>query len=243
MQNLQAFRDSSASVGDGPALQRAAEESGYLFFRGLVEPWTVLQLRARVTSICAALGWLAGGYDPYLGIARPGVKVGAYDDPYWIAFQAQVAVLPEFTAVGVHHRIIHVLQSLWGAPVTARCGDICRAMSPNSPELTTVAHQDHFYVRQSVKLWTVWLPLGDCPVELGGLAILEGSHKWGLLEHRGEGVGRQGVEPDGEQTWLTENYICGDAVMFNSLTVHRALPNLSGNYLRLSVDYRYRPGP
>jgi len=29
--------------------------------------------------------------------------------------------------------------------------------------------------------------------------------------------------------------------MFNSLTLHRAAPNLTPDRLRLSADYRYRP--
>ena len=33
----------------------------------------------------------------------------------------------------------------------------------------------------------------------------------------------------------------GDAILFNCLTVHCALPNVTRNQVRLSVDYRYQP--
>jgi ectoine hydroxylase-related dioxygenase (phytanoyl-CoA dioxygenase family) len=33
----------------------------------------------------------------------------------------------------------------------------------------------------------------------------------------------------------------GDAILFNCLTVHRALPNMTRDHVRLSVDYRYQP--
>ena len=33
----------------------------------------------------------------------------------------------------------------------------------------------------------------------------------------------------------------GDAILFNCLTVHRALPNVTRDHVRLSVDYRYQP--
>jgi ectoine hydroxylase-related dioxygenase (phytanoyl-CoA dioxygenase family) len=33
----------------------------------------------------------------------------------------------------------------------------------------------------------------------------------------------------------------GDAILFNCLTVHCALPNMTRDRVRLSVDYRYQP--
>jgi hypothetical protein len=40
--------------------------------------------------------------------------------------------------------------------------------------------------------------------------------------------------------WLSTDYKCGDVLIFGSLTVHRSLPNLSGDRFRLSVDFRYQ---
>jgi ectoine hydroxylase-related dioxygenase (phytanoyl-CoA dioxygenase family) len=33
----------------------------------------------------------------------------------------------------------------------------------------------------------------------------------------------------------------GDAILFNCLTVHRALPNVTPDRVRISVDFRYQP--
>ena len=84
-------------------------------------------------------------------------------------------------------------------------------------------------------------PLGDCPRVLGGLAILPGSHRAGLLAHGANGADQvaPGREPD--PGWATIDYRCGDVLMFGGLTVHGAGPNRSGNQLRLSVDHRYQP--
>jgi hypothetical protein len=66
------------------------------------------------------------------------------------------------------------------------------------------------------------------------------SHHQGALEHAGEGLGKQMVGMGDDAAWATANYRCGDVVMFNSLTVHRAGDNLT-NRLRISADYRYQP--
>ena len=217
------FTDSSAIAHDAERLRRSAEESGYLFFRGLVAPAAVGALRDQVVPRCEKHGWLARGGAP---------------DP--VAFLAEVLSLPAFVALGDDPAILAVLSRIFQGPVATRCGDVCRVVSPESPESATPPHQDQFYVRGAANLWTVWVPLGDCPRTLGGLAILPGSHRAGLLAHSG-GAGHPapGSEPDAR--WATTDYRAGDVLMFGSLTVHGACPNLSGNRLRLSVDYRYRP--
>ena len=40
--------------------------------------------------------------------------------------------------------------------------------------------------------------------------------------------------------WFSSPFDLGDALFFHSKTVHQGVPNLSGNRVRLSVDYRYQ---
>ena len=42
-------------------------------------------------------------------------------------------------------------------------------------------HQDFIHIQGSPNVWTAWLPLGDCAHDLGGLSLLVGSHKLGVL--------------------------------------------------------------
>lgn len=146
------FTDSSAIAPDAERLRRSAEESGYLFFRGLVAPAAVGALRDQVVPRCEKHGWLARGGAP---------------DP--VAFLAEVLSLPAFVALGDDPAILAVLSRIFQGPVATRCGDVCRVVSPESPESATPPHQDQFYVRGAANLWTVWVPLGDCPRTLGGL--------------------------------------------------------------------------
>jgi ectoine hydroxylase-related dioxygenase (phytanoyl-CoA dioxygenase family) len=86
---------------------------------------------------------------------------------------------------------------------------------------------------------TVWLPLVDCPLDLGPLAVAEGSHLLGrrpYLAVRGARVLPCDAS-DLTGAWSTATFCAGDALVFHCMSVHRALPNLTGS-VRLSVDFR-----
>ena len=77
---------------------------------------------------------------------------------------------------------------------------------------------------------------------MGGLSVLTGSHKFGVLPvSRSLGAGglRAHFQKIGGD-WVSSPFELGDLLLFHSHTVHKGLPNLSGNRLRLSVDYRYQ---
>jgi hypothetical protein len=46
--------------------------------------------------------------------------------------------------------------------------------------------------------------------------------------------------PQEVASWHTTNYEAGDALLFHSLTMHKAMPNLTENQLRVSLDNRYQ---
>src|SRR5205823_13078506 len=98
----------------------------------------------------------------------------------------------------------------------------------NNAVQTTAAHQDHWYIRGTPATYTVWTPLGDCPIELGGLAILRGSHRGGFIEHRLNAEKKYaGHGLDDDQTpageWLAGDFAVGDFLLFHSFTIHKAL--------------------
>jgi ectoine hydroxylase-related dioxygenase (phytanoyl-CoA dioxygenase family) len=235
---IQPLHESNAL--DTTAARRDADDYGYLFFRRLIGADQILALRRRVLENCRRAGWVSDDAACLEAFAQPGIRLGAYDER-WLSFQQRVLPLPEFVALGRHAAILGILENVFGGPVMSDRGNTCRVMSPRAPEFTTPPHQDYYYVRGSTELWTVWLPLGDCPTEQGGLAVLPGSRALGLLPHAGDGPGRQGAVIGDDGVWATGDYACGDVLMFHCLTVHRALDNLSADRLRISVDYRYQP--
>lgn len=228
--------DSAPIHSSASALRGRAREMGYLFFRGLVPVEPVRALRAAVLSLCDRRGWLLPGRSTEEALVSPHRGI---DDGEMVALLAELFVRAEFPALGADRGIVETLRQLFEAPVESRCGDVCRLVPPRAPERTTRPHQDGHFVRGGPDLWTVWLPLGDCPGPLGGVAIAPASHRLGPLAHGADGVVSwpDGVAP----TWATADYRAGDAVMFSGLTVHAACPNQTERELRISVDYRYRP--
>ena len=53
--------ESNDVLEDAAGLQARAAEHGYLFFRGLVDPMQIMDLRFDFCRILAALGWLDEG--------------------------------------------------------------------------------------------------------------------------------------------------------------------------------------
>ena len=135
-----------------------------------------------------------------------------------------------------------LMEVLLGSDVLLQPSNIARMIFPSATEHTTPAHQDYVHIQGTPDVWTAWMPLGACPHSLGGLSVLTGSHKLGILPvSRSLGAGglkSHTDDVDGE--WVSSPFGLGDALFFHSHTVHRGLPNLSGNRLRLSVDYRYQ---
>ncbi len=96
----------------------------------------------------------------------------------------------------------------------------------------------------------MWIPLGDCPRERGGLAYLEGSHHWVMAGER-EGTlkmpaasitaGLPGLADERDARWLVTDHEVGDVVVHSAHVVHAALDNTDRQgTMRLSTDIRYQ---
>jgi ectoine hydroxylase-related dioxygenase (phytanoyl-CoA dioxygenase family) len=195
--------------------------------------------------ICQKYGWMAPGTDLMDGIVDPaadqiepfcgvGVTREAYVDVYR---------LEAFHRLAQHPAILAILQTLLGETVLAHPRNIARLMFPTKANAPTPPHQDHIFIQGSKTVFTCWMPLGDCPESLGGLSVLRGSHRLGVLPVRAaDGAGgRVVVLDDVEQEWCHGDFQAGDVLVFHSLTVHKSIPNLNRNHIRLSCDYRYQP--
>jgi hypothetical protein len=111
--------------------------------------------------------------------------------------------------------------------------------------VSTPPHQDYPNNQGTPNLTAAWIPVGDCPMELGGLAVLRGSHRYGVLPLDTDlGAGnRKAVLPPQmleDLRWVSADYAAGDVVLFRALTVHAALHNASEFFMRISVDFRYQ---
>jgi hypothetical protein len=232
--------DPDASVA---VLRADLDQQGYLFFRGLLPAADVLAVRHAVLAHCAEAGWLDPSSDPIEGIIRADLEPMMEGQPGYMAVYRKILHTPLFHEFPQHPRLMQIAAKLIDGDVLVHPRRIGRLAWPNYTAATTPAHQDHFYIRGSVQTYSCWTPLGACPPELGGLAVWPGSQHQGYLEHtvRHPGaVGGYGVPADQADTWHTIDYQPGDALFFHAYTIHKALPNLTENRLRISTDNRYQ---
>jgi ectoine hydroxylase-related dioxygenase (phytanoyl-CoA dioxygenase family) len=234
------FDDAAPHQTNAARLRELAERDGFLFFRRLLPRRLVRALRSRVLEYALHTGWLDAAAPIHRAQAAAGKRVGYYQDPDWVNLQIHAQSTSEMWAVGDSVAIHRVLTAVEGRSsyLYLSTANTCRVFSPH-PDMATQPHQDAHYVRMMQDFWTVWIPLGDCPRELGPLALLAGSHRGGLREHSGLGIVDGGVLVADDAVWSTTDFRCGDAVLFQPHTLHCSLPNQSGDRLRLSADFRY----
>jgi len=216
-------------------------EEGYLFFRGLGPKDRIAAARRDVLALCQQAGWCdAEGKWSGAGPFTEGEK--EYMDVY-----KQVIKLPTFLSVPEAPAMMELVGKIVDGPAQLHRLRIGRITFPNNVQQTTAAHQDHWYIRGTPATYTIWLPLGDCPLPLGGLAVLPRSHVEGFIEHRHHpekkyaGHGLQDDQLPAEAgDWVGGDFELGDFLVFHSYTIHKALPNLTPDRLRLSTDNRYQ---
>lgn len=229
------------------ALRAEMVERGYLFFRGLVPAEDVNEVRRDILTLCREAGWLDPARDLMEGVVAPGIQPTAEGQPeYNAVYRRILRQLPRFHAFPQHPASVAVAAALLETDperVQIHFRRIGRVTFPNNVGATTPAHQDHFYIRGTVDTYSCWAPLGDCPIGLGGLAVAPGSHHDGFREHTERfpgAVGGRGVPTDAVPEWHTADFEAGDILFFHSYTIHKALPNLTKDRLRLSTDNRYQ---
>lgn len=241
-QNIAPFIEADASAAPG-VLRAQMEETGYLFFRALIPEEDVLSVRRAVLELCAQAGWLDPNRDLMDGIAAPNQKPLREGMTEYMPVYRQVLRTPIFHDFPTNAALMQIAEKLLGEEALVHPRRIGRITFPHLLEATTPPHQDHFYIRGSVETYSCWTPLGDCPLELGGLAVLPASQNQGFLDHSitTKGVGGSGVPiEESETTWHSSDFGVGDALFFHSYTIHKALPNLTSDRMRISTDNRYQ---
>lgn len=126
-------------------------------------------------------------------------------------------------------------------------------------ESFTGAHMDAVYMsRGSLNLLTCWIPFGNNPIEMGALAICEGSHKgeafarlretYGTMDHERDGLDGSGwFSEDPREVlslfggcWKSADFHPGDLLIFSMHTLHMSTTNVTDR-VRISADVRWQP--
>lgn len=239
---MKAFQEVQACDLTPESLHNAVESKGYVLIRGLLPENVVSSVLRDVTQVLSSAGWLLAGDDPMERKADIAAACGDPDPRFKKVYQ-QVFNLESFHALPHQPALRKVMEMLVGSEVLVHPKPIGRLIFPHCQRLVTHAHQDYEFMGGDPEFFTVWIPLHDCPVEAGPLQILEGSHRFGVQQHERENLHVPEIAAGSElgEAWVGGYVHAGDVLIFHSLTVHAAAPNLS-DQLRLSLDCRFQDG-
>jgi ectoine hydroxylase-related dioxygenase (phytanoyl-CoA dioxygenase family) len=237
---VKAFHEIRARDLKPCTLQDEMSAEGYVLIRGLLPLESVGSVLCDTTRVLSAAGWLSPDSDPRERLAAPGAACGDPDPAFKRVYQ-EVFNLESLHALPHHAALREVMKLLAGDQPFVHPKPICRLIFPHCERLVTHAHQDYEFMGGDSECFTVWIPFHDCPVNAGPLRILVGSHRFGVQNHERENLHVPEI-PDGAAMgdgWVGGQMSAGDVLIFHSLTVHAAGPNLSDR-LRLSLDCRFQ---
>lgn len=221
-------------------LRSTIRQKGYILIRRLLPRDAVERVLSDVAQILSASGWLQPGHDPKERLANVAAACGDPDPEFKQTYQ-KVFNLAAFHALPHHPELKRAMKMLVSDRLLIHPKPIGRLIFPNCDRLTVHAHQDYRFMGGDPECFTVWIPLHDCPVEVGPLRIVEGSHRFGFQKHEDENLHVPEIPANGNENgeWVGGRINAGDVLMFHSLTVHAASPNLS-KQLRISLDCRFQ---
>jgi ectoine hydroxylase-related dioxygenase (phytanoyl-CoA dioxygenase family) len=213
---------------------------GYVLIRGILAHEAVNSVLSDVTDVLAAADWLLPGHDPKEHMAKADAACGDPDPAFKRVYQ-EVFNLESFHALPHDRALRAVMKMLVGEQPLVHPKPIGRLIFPHCERLVTHAHQDYEFMGGDPEFFTVWIPLHDCPIDVGPLRILEGSHRFGVQRHEHESLHVPEI-PEGAAVgdgWVEGDVRAGDVLIFHSLTVHAASPNYSDR-IRVSMDCRFQ---
>jgi hypothetical protein len=175
------LEDSSGLIGNPDALRARIDEAGYLYLPGALNRDDVLAARRVCAERLLADGQLDPSHELMDCIAAPGCK---------IAFRPELA-----------QQNAPLMRVLYGGPMMDIFGQLIGGAVLHydftwfrsvAPGLGTPPHMDIVYMGRGTKrLYTAWTPIGDVPIDVGGLLVLERSH---THERLNKGYGSKDVD-------------------------------------------------
>ena len=225
------LRDSSAILGDWVALRERIAQDGYVFVRGLLDPEIVGRVGRNGLCALQAAGWTEPGGDPVSAPPAAPVRAVRMRDAFGQPGYRDIVRDPGFNRLAFTEPVVALMAQILGPdgfcyPVKVPRVVYPTTFAPHQPGNYT--HKDYNAVQD---MFTCWVPLGEIPRSLGGLALESGSQHSARIRPRP-------IDhlPPG---WVTTDYLPGDLLVFHCLTTHAALPNRE-HRMRFSAEFRWQ---
>ena len=240
-----------AKSNDWEKVRRNLNSDGYIFFRELISREKVLRAKSFLLDDLNSRGILE---------EREGGILKANCGIHCVPFMEGVNDLThsnELLDIFEGDELVNAFKNILNVPDVKTFDFKWLRAVPNAKY--TGIHCDAVYKsRGSKNLLTCWIPLGDTPLEMGGLCMCESSHSdenfrklrstYGKLDHEKDkldGSGWFSIDPKeitqlfGGQ-WRSADFLAGDALIFTMHTLHMSTTNVT-NIARLSADVRFQP--
>lgn len=234
---------------DRDALWARMRRDGYLYLTGHLEPEVVRSFRRYYFEAMTEAGFLDSTVAPEVGRDSRGELDRAR---FREVLFGQIVPGDTYARLTAHPAIRDWFAWFLDDEVHLHTRRIIRQTRPGEAGIGTAtqAHYDLVYLRAGTdRVLSIWVPLGDTPVELGGLCYLEGSHRW-VMEDERNGILRRAewmtanlprLADDHDARWLLADYAAGDVVVHSAHIVHAATDNVDPDRrIRLSTDIRYQ---
>ncbi|MQB42774.1 phytanoyl-CoA dioxygenase family protein [Rhizobium sp. ICMP 5592] len=257
------YLEPTDAATDVATLRAQFQEHGYLWLRGFLKRDDVLDFRAWVFGHLMDTGLLLPGSNPTIGLAANGEADKSLADRRLMSLVRAVA----YEGFCTQPRIASFMDEFVQGISYLHKRKIMRFTRPNTG-VVTPAHYDLVYLRGGTsRIVTAWIPIGDIPVDMGGLVYLEGSHRIGAEMEKEFTVRGAALTPEErvsafnknmteggwvskdlpdmaerfDTRWLAANYEAGDIVLHSPYMIHASTTNRDPlGRLRLSTDIRYQ---
>jgi hypothetical protein len=248
---LAPMRDSTALMADHDGLRRRLADDGYLYLRGVLDRQEVLRLRAAYFDMFGP-GYLKPGTTSAQGVWSGATLPGL--PPHGVPGHPAHAMVRSklFARFAMNPRLEDLARILLGEPEVMRLPRQILRHFHKGP-VASRAHTDFDYLsRGSDRVAVVWIPIGDCPPDTGGLVYLEGSHtlpkeRIGALKarHTDRLGDTRPISHDLAWTqqqlggrWLYADFRAGDIAVHSPHIVHASLDTATDT-MRMSADIRF----
>lgn len=238
-------------------------EQGYVWLKGFFERRAILAFRRDFFTAFKETGLLSQGSDPVEGL------YGGEDQQRTLIKKIfwEIVRSPEYEAFCTMPRLWTFYEALLQDEPYLHKRKIIRYTLPGERNCTG-GHYDLIYLRAGTdRLYSSWIPIGDIPVEMGGLIYLEGSDALGRRMEAEFSARNADLSPQERisaynknmraggwisvdladmahrfnSRWLVADYEAGDMVIHSPYMIHAATVNTdSYGRIRLSTDIRYQ---
>jgi ectoine hydroxylase-related dioxygenase (phytanoyl-CoA dioxygenase family) len=235
---------------------------GYVWLKGFFERETVQEFRQHFLSAFQNAGLFKAGTNP-----EEGIFSGKDDKRVTNKILMEVVRSAAYESFCLQPKLWKFYDAFLSGPSYLHKRKIIRYMNPGDVS-TTPAHYDLIYLRAGTdKVCSSWIPMGDTPVEMGGLVYLEGSDTLGRKMEAEFSANNGNLTPEErisaynknmteggwvgkdladmaerfDSRWLIADYEAGDMVIHSPYMIHAATQNMDKQgRIRLSTDIRYQ---